>query len=154
VSALTVQQEHYSDVLRDELMPMLEQNWKESPSYNQEIALAPNFERYKYMDSQGMVMCLTARDEGRLVGYAIWYVVTSFNYQGKSGHGVAAYIEEAHRGHGMDLLRKGEALLREQGIQRFYWFARPGSTLYKLLQRLGYVADEAVMEKVNGLSRQ
>jgi hypothetical protein len=149
-----IAQEHYSEKLRDEVMPLLQKNWKESASYLQEVVLSPNFERYKDMDAKGQLLCVTARSHsGRLVGYGVWYIVTSFTWEGKSGNGVALYIEEGYRGHGMNILRQGERLLDAQGIKRKYWFAKPDSVLYKLLVAIGYTPDEVVMEKVDGMSR-
>jgi GNAT superfamily N-acetyltransferase len=146
--SIEIRQEHYSSELVRELLPMLEKNWEESPTYSKEIRIAPDFKAYKAMDDQGRVLCLTARVNGRLIGYSIWYIITSFNYEGKSGHGVALYIEPEYRGQGAWLLTRGEAMLREKGITRFYWFARPGTLLHKLVSVLGYVADEVVMEKL------
>jgi len=146
---ISIAQEHYSPGLVEELKPLIKKNWEESPLYEKEIALAPDFQKYRAMDDAGLVLCMTGRVDGRLVGYAIWYIIKSFNYPGESGHGIALYIEDAYRGYGVWLLKRSEALLRERGIRRFYWFARPNSLPYKLVKAMGYREDEVVMEKID-----
>jgi hypothetical protein len=148
---IELQQEHYSEELVAELVPMLRKNWQSSSSYQESIDLQPNLARYKQMDAAGMVLCMTARDQGKLVGYCIWYIVTSLNYNGKSAHGVAWYVDDEHHGYGISLLRRGHALLRAQKIDRFYWFAVPDSTLCRLLVADGYKPHEVVLEKIYDL---
>ena len=143
-----IQHERYSERLCEELLPLLKQNWEASASYKADITLKPDWPRYKKMDDMGMVLCLTARDEGRLVGYAIWFIVSSFNYESlKVAHGTAWYMAQGYKGHGVKLLRRGERMLIEHGIRRFYWFVSPGSPLQELLKAFGYEPDELIMEK-------
>lgn len=153
-SDVFIQRERYSDALAQEILPLLRQNWRESESYKPEIEIDPDFARYRYLDEHDMLLVYTARCASRLVGYAIWYVVTSFNYKGfkdgglKSAHGTALYVEPDWRGHGAQLLRQSEGVLRARGIQRFYWFVPPASYLRKILEACGYAADEVLMEKL------
>jgi hypothetical protein len=147
----TIQREHYSEALCAELLPLLKQNWSASSSYKDAISLSVDFPKYKVLDEKGMVMFVSARQDGRLVGYSLWWIVTSLNWAGRSAHGVAWYVTEECVGYGMHLLRETERLLADEGIRRKYWLAKPDSVLYKLLVADGFVGDEIVMEKVDGL---
>jgi L-amino acid N-acyltransferase YncA len=141
--------EHYSEQICAELLPLLKKNWAASASYKADIKLDPDFAKYKKMDELGMMHPVIARVDGRIVGYAIWFTVSSFNYAGITvAHGSAWYMEEGYRGYGLTLLHYGERLLREKGIRRFYWFVSPGSDLQRLLATQGYESDELIMEKI------
>jgi GNAT superfamily N-acetyltransferase len=149
INALRIEQEHYAEALVAELEPLLKRNWEESPSFKADIKLDIDWPRYKKLDDLGMVMCVTGRINGELIGYCIWFIVQSFNYKGlRTAHGTAFYVKPEHRGNGVPLLRGGERLLKAQGIKRFYWFCNEGTLLHKLLLGIGYDPDELVMEKI------
>jgi GNAT superfamily N-acetyltransferase len=145
----SIQQEHYSEAICTEMLPLVQRNWRESTSYEEGLEADPDFARYKRLDDAGMCLCLTARAEGRLVGYVVFIVSTSTHHKTVlCGAGDALYLEPEFRGHAAELLRQAEQMLRARGVRRLGWPVDEGSPLRKLLKSFDFHDDEIVMEKV------
>lgn len=148
---ITLQQERYSPGFIEELKPLIERNWKESESYKADLEVNPNYVRYQALDDAGLVVCMTARMNGFLFGYAIFFISFSLHHQHiKGGYGDAAYVE-----HGIgagqilrDLVLACHEELKTRGVTHLGWPVPQNGKLHKLLLSLGYVGDEIVMEKV------
>jgi len=140
--------EHYSEALCQEMLPLLRANWRESSSYEEGIEADPDFERYRKLDAAGMCLCITAREEGRLVGYVVYVVTHSTHHKTiMCGIGDAAYTDPQHRGVGNQLLKIAEKHLKVAGVTRIGWTVDPRSRMHGLLLEDGYVPDEVIMEK-------
>ena len=63
-----------------ELLPLFESHWRELGPYKDKMPLSPNVEIYSYLEAQGQLLTLTARQEGRLVGYIICAIRTGLHY--------------------------------------------------------------------------
>jgi hypothetical protein len=147
---ITIQRERYCDAFAAELLPLLKDNWVRTESYIGELEIDPAFEKYKKLDELDMVTCFTARREGLLVGYVIYFTNLSLHHRTvRTGHGDMIYVRE-EPGLGrvvFDLLDAAEADLRGRGALYIGWFVRQGGKLHQLLKRRGYAEDELVMEK-------
>jgi GNAT superfamily N-acetyltransferase len=142
-------QEHYSLELGLELLPLVRRNWRESPSYEEGVDADPDFERYRRLDEAGACLFLSARDAGTLIGYVVFFVLQSPHHKSLLvAHGDAFYVLPEHRGHGLALYRKAEAMLRERGVKRVGFTVDIGSYLHQLLGSVGYRNDELVVEKI------
>ena len=139
---------HYSPELCQEMLPLLQANWRESASYEPGIEADPDFERYRRMDAAGLVMCITAREDRRLVGYVV-YIVTHATHHKTilCAMGDAIYTDAEHRGLGPMFLKMTENALRAVGVKRLGWSVERGSRLHGLLLHDGWYEDEIVMEK-------
>lgn len=145
---LAFTQEHYSFELECELIPLTRRNWRESPSYEEGIDADPDFARYKRIDEAGACLFLAARDEGRLVGYAVFFIAHSVHHQTMLvAHGDALYMLPEYRGHGLGLYRQAEAMLKERGVKRIGFSVDRDSYLHMLLRSVGYRDDEIMVEK-------
>lgn len=63
-----------------ELLPLFELHWKELGPYKDKMPLSPNVEIYSYLESQGQLLTLTARQDGRIVGYIICAIRSGLHY--------------------------------------------------------------------------
>lgn len=141
-------QEHYSFELECELLPLTRRNWRESPSYEEGIDADPDFARYRKIDEAGACLFLAARDEGRLVGYAVFFVMQSPHHQTLCvAHGDALYVLPEYQGAGVGLYRRAEAMLKERGVKRVGFQVDIGSKLHRFLTAEGYRDDEITVEK-------
>jgi GNAT superfamily N-acetyltransferase len=145
----TIQQEHYSDALWGELLPLLERNWRESPSFKKELALDPDPAIYASLDANGLLRCITMRTgAGKLVGYVVYTVYRSPHHKTLlCAHGDVVYVDPDYRGLAAGLWKRAETLLRAQGVNWVGWSANPQSRLYTLLCEMGYKPDEIILEK-------
>lgn len=65
----------------DEIMVLAEAHWQETEEYRHGQQFKPLFERYMSYENAGWLFQFTARDEGKLVGYATMYLVPSMHTQ-------------------------------------------------------------------------
>jgi GNAT superfamily N-acetyltransferase len=138
----------YSKALCQEMLPLLKANWRESASYEEGIEADPDFERYRKLDAAGMILCITAREAGRLVGYVVYVITHSSHHQTiVCGLGDAIYTDPDHRGVGNELLKLAENRMRAAGVKRLGWSVEEGSRIHRLLVETGFYPDEIVMEK-------
>lgn len=85
MSGLSFQLESYDDVI-EEIEPLLKRHWEEIALYP-DIKLDPNYQFYRAANQGGALLIYTARLDGVLIGYAIYFVRPSHpHYQ---GHGWA-----------------------------------------------------------------
>ena len=77
---ISYQEESFYDVI-DEIKPLLEKHWEEIAIYKDKIKLNPNYDQYKVLQDNGMMHIATARDDEKLVGYFITFIVPNLHYQ-------------------------------------------------------------------------
>ena len=65
---------------KEELIPLLEEHYKEIAAYQDKINLAPDWKKYKQLDEAGILNIFTMRDKGILVGYYICMVLPNLHY--------------------------------------------------------------------------
>jgi hypothetical protein len=148
--SITIQRERYSDALCAELLPLLKENWIKSESYKSELPVDPAFDKYQLLDKADLVLCITAREAGVLIGYTITFMNFSLHHKAVFvGHGDMIYVEDG-QGRGrvaLKLLRESERLMKARGVTYMGWFVNRGSKIHKLLLAVGYKDDEVVVEK-------
>lgn len=66
------QREKAHDVFQ-EMKPLVEKHWREIEHYK-DIPLDPDYDTYLKMEDLGILRVYTARDEGKLIGYAVFFI--------------------------------------------------------------------------------
>lgn len=77
---ITYQEEPLKDCL-EEMKPLLEQHWKEIALHQDKIKLNPDYEQYLRLDCIGMLSTVTARDDGKLIGYFVTFIPPNLHYK-------------------------------------------------------------------------
>ena len=72
--------ERYSQVNED-IKELIKLHYDEIAVNKEDIPLDPDWDRYKLLDDKGLIMIITARDEGRLVGYSIFFISNHLHYK-------------------------------------------------------------------------
>jgi len=54
-----------------ELLPLFQLHWRDLGPYKDQMPLSPNLPVYEFLESAGQLLCLTARQHRRLIGYLI-----------------------------------------------------------------------------------
>lgn len=124
----------------DEAMPLLRQHFEEI-SANKDIPLDPDFEAYELMERQGMLRTFTARDDGKLVGYAVFFVRANIHYKtSKQANQDILYIVPSLRGGllGYRFIKWCDEELRAEGCQAVYQHIKAAHNFGSLLERIGY----------------
>lgn len=118
MSPATFRSESYSDCFGD--IPALLLDHYEEIAHYKDIELAPNFEGYKRCEEAGNLRVYTARIDGALVGYAVFFVLPHVHYSGSVyAQGDVFFVVKEHRGKmlGLRLLRFTERELAAEGVQ-------------------------------------
>lgn len=120
--------------------------------FQNEIPLDPDWELYLYFESEGTFRLMTARVNGRLVGYAGCLITPHIQHKSTVCADVNALWldEDFHKGIvGVRMLRKFKEDLSSRGVKmlrvasKLAYKANKGG-LGKLLEFLGFVPDEVV----------
>ena len=137
--SLTCQRELLTDRLWDEAMPLLIAHWKEIAHYP-DIPLDPDRDQYLVLEDAGVIRCFTARDDGKLVGYAVFFVRPALHYASSvQAYQDVLYLDPSVRGGtGYRFIRFCDEQLAKSAIQVVYHHVKQRHNFGPLLERLGY----------------
>ncbi len=138
--AVAIQREAFGDCF-DEAIPLLRRHWQEIAHYP-DIPLDPDVAKYHALDDADALRVFTARLDGKLVGYAVFFVNRNLHYR-SSVQAVqdVIYVDPDHRRStiGLKLLRYCEDALRMEGVQAIYHHVKAAHpALGKIVERMGY----------------
>ncbi len=136
---ITYQRESVRD-LWAEIMPLLERH-REEVGFDKRQSLNVDKGFYEALEDREMYRAITARSDGRLIGYAGYFIVTHPHYQHLTlAESDVFYIApEERRGRvGIELFRKAELLLKVKGAQFVVNKCKAAHDLSHLFERLGY----------------
>lgn len=131
---------------REEAEALLQDHWGEVARNKDLMELAPDWARYEALDDAGVLLFLTARKEGRLVGYSCNIVGTHLHYRHLTvASNDVLYLAPGARGTlGLRLIRRTEEEAERAGAKLMLWHAKPDSTLDRLLQAKGYGVQDII----------
>lgn len=124
-----------------EVKPILPIHWEELALHKEKVPLDPQYNVYLERDAQGGVILVTAREDGKLIGYFVGFIAPGLHYQTCLTCTMDIfYVHPDHRGGGTGyhLFKSAEKELKRRGVQRLF----VGSKLHKdaswLFEKLGY----------------
>lgn len=111
---------------------------------NREGSELPNMDWDYYLEASlsGQCIAITARDQGKLVGYSVFFIETNANHK----HILEAvnsgiFLERKYRGReSLNLLRKTTEMLKQRGVHTISYLLKD-DRIGKLLSRNGYKMD-------------
>lgn len=138
--------------LWNEAQPLLEAHWREVAHY-QDIELKPDIAAYHQLQAMNELRCYTARDGGKLVGYAVFFVRPNPHYSSslQAHQDVLFLLSDYRRGTtGVRLIQYAEEKLQAEGVQVIYHHAKRTNKVGELLERLGYeLVDEIYAKRLD-----
>jgi predicted N-acetyltransferase YhbS len=142
---ITVQREPFATMM-EELKPLSQRHWREVAHYD-DIALNPDYDFYC---KSPVLRCVSVRNEGALVGYAIFGVGRNKHYM-DSVQAVqdVLFVDPSDRGGvGRMLVRECDRQLKEEGVQVVYHHQKLAhQALGHLLRSEGYEPVEVIWAK-------
>lgn len=134
-----------------ECMPLVTAHWQEL-GLDLDLEIAPQFAKMKMLKDLGCFKCITARENGKLVGYLLAVFSVHLHY-GKSPPMfiVDAYYvaPEARNGTGAKLIRFSESVARTLGAIKIYLSCKVHQDHSKLFLALGYkLSDYAFIRRL------
>ena len=64
----------------EEMKPMLLEHWEEVAMYKDKIDFSPDYNKYFSMCDMGFIRLYTMRDNGKLVGYSLFFTMPHLHY--------------------------------------------------------------------------
>jgi GNAT superfamily N-acetyltransferase len=149
---IELQQERFSAV-RNEIGPLWDAHYDEVDRNTFGLPLDPDWNRYAVLDDAGLLLIVTARLAGKLVGYVFALVDTHLHYRSTLFASLDLYyLAPAHRG-GRTALRLFLALsaaLKARGVKRVLGNTKAVRGQDRLFQFMGWVLDDRVYIKTLG----
>lgn len=144
MGALAFATEPASRVLAD-AQPLFAAHWRE---VGQAHPLKPATQRYLAIDRHGGLLACTARRDGELVGYAVFFLLYHWHYNDwfVAQNDIIFLRDDARRGTAaIRLMDYARAELKQRGVQKIYWHVKRAHDWTPLLERRGAVLEEYVM---------
>ena len=141
----------YTRELGLESLPLLEAHWREIANYQAEIPLAVDWDFYDTMQRQGKLLCITARIDGELVGYSVFFILRHPHYVTSvfASNDVIYVREDLRKGRlGLALIRTSEREAKAMGACKLTWHVKTTNNVATLLRRLDYKPDELIMGRL------
>jgi hypothetical protein len=150
--ALTYQEEKFIDVM-EECGPLIVSHWKEVALDQDSIELEPDWDAYNLLDCSGHLHITTVRDDGVLVGYAVYIINRALHYASQRyADGDIFWLDQQYRKGftGIKLLKFAEEFLVGVGVTKIFNKTKLHMDKGAVFERLGYTPIERVYAKAVG----
>ncbi len=135
----------------DEMWDLLALHWNEVAKNKQVMVLKPDRRRYEEMERHGALLCLAALDfDGEIVGYSVCFIGPHIHYADLIvANNDVLFLREDLRPStvGLRLIRETEKVARARGAQLMLWHAKQGTSLDKIMPRMGYGVQDIIYSK-------
>lgn len=139
-----------ADAIWDEWLPLARMQWDETEAYHEGQSFNPDRKTYAHYEANGWFIMATARDGGRLVGYAGFYVTPSAHSGALTATEDTWFLHHDWR-RGMNairLFRFAEEYARDKGAIEASGSIKSGHpAAAAVLTYLGYVETARVFTK-------
>lgn len=137
-----------ADDVFEEIKPLIKIHWREIAHY-QDIDLDPDWDFYSKAEAANCLRVFTARKEGKLIGYALYFLKSNAHYKGSlQASQDILFVHPEHRGKlGMKLIKWCDAQLQAEGVQVVYHHVKTAHNFGPLLERMGYQAVDIIFAK-------
>lgn len=140
---MTYQRETMTAVL-GEIQPLLERHWREI-AYFQDIPLEPDYGGYERAEAANRLRIFTARRDGALVGYAIFFL-GNLHYKSAriATQDILFLVPECRGFPGYRLIRFSDQQLKAEGVEVTYHHVKVAHDFGPLLVHMGYQAVDTI----------
>ena len=137
---LTYKVERFEQFVK-EVIPLWQDHWEEIATHKDKIPLDPDFDRYQQLQDREQLICITVRDNGKLVGYSFMFVFPHIHYKSTIiGLNDLLYLKPEYRKgfSGVKLIKMSEEQCRLKGAKKVVWHIKTDHNFGKIMERLGY----------------
>lgn len=157
--------ERFTRELADEIVPLGQESWDECSEIKKDtcayhgqrgLPIDPDIEQYLYLAGHHALIAMTLRDEADVLrGYTLLILYRSLHLKTElCGNVDTFYVQPDYRRSMVRFIHQIAETLRNRGVSIIGWPVSRDGKLYKILKRLGYIADDVVMElKLKDLPR-
>lgn len=150
-----ISREPFTKELYDEAYPLLIRHWEEVAGEKVEINLNPNYEIYRTLAEDDLLVCIVCREvnTGRMVGYSVSFLTPHIHYKDHMyGENDIIFIDKEYRKGmmGIKLLKENERILRDLGCSIIHLHVKTKHNFGPIMERLGYYPSETIYRKYVG----
>lgn len=130
---------------------LFELHYQELTLNKDSVKLNPMLENYQQIDRAGKLAIYTARDDGELVGYGVFFVAPHIHYSDTIvAMNDVLFLHPAHRkgSMGTRLIKFCEHQLKARGVHKIAWHIKLSLDWSPILIRLGYATEEITVAKI------
>jgi L-amino acid N-acyltransferase YncA len=146
---ITVQVEPLMDVL-DDLKVLFPAHYEELALDKDKVPLDPDYGIYKNLALQNMILCVTLRENGKIIGYFVGFIKPHLHYRTCLTLTMDIfYVRQDKRAgfNGVKLFRAVEAEARRIGVQRWFMGSKNHKASVALFKRIGAIPVEEYYSK-------
>lgn len=135
---------------KEDFAPLLQLHWEEIARHTDTIKLNVDYATYAKLEDAGVLHTVTARDDGKLIGYIISFVAPNLHYKDHvMANNDVLFVHPDYRRGGtfIKMLKLAESLLRKRGVTNFYIHMKITHDFSVILDRMGYTEIEHNFEK-------
>lgn len=145
-NSITVQRETYDQYI-DDVLPLYEDHWREVCWRRENFVLNPDHEKYRKLEAGGALRIFTARENGIIIGYALFVVQHHLHYKDvKIASNDIVFVDPARRGHwlGIKLLRHAINSMKAEGVKAVSLRMKKELAWGPIARRLGFEPVEEI----------
>jgi hypothetical protein len=147
---LSYQVETFDQVVPD-IHELIKLHYDEIALHKEAIPLDPDWDRYKNLENLDMLFIATVRDEGKLVGYSVFFITRHMHYNSTlmaSNDILYLHPDYRHGMSGIKLIKFSESQLKKLNVTKVLWHIKFQKDFRKILYRMGYVDEDAIVGKI------
>ena len=139
----TYQRETVAQVL-DEIKPLLMKHWEEIAHFKA-VPLDPDYDAYLRAEAQGKLRVFTARKDGTLVGYSVFFM-GNLHYRSAriATQDILFLLPECRGFTGYRLIRFSDSELKAEGVEVTYHHVKVAHDFGPLLAHMGYAPVDII----------
>ena len=141
---ITFQVEIFSDLV-PEMQELFKEHWEEIANYKDKFPLNPRYDQYRLLDNAKLLHTMTAREDGKIIGYCVFIVMPHMHYQDclfAMNDVIFVSKKYRHGSVGTKLLMFAKEELTKLGVDRACLHVKVNHDFSPLLERLGFTKTE------------
>lgn len=147
---ITIQTERWAQFYPDSKQ-VFPGHWRELALHQDAIPLSIDEDKYAALDRLDILLILTARNEGKLVGYYLWFLMPHSHYASSGPMGLTDMyfvLPECRRGAGAKLFLASERELRRRGIVKAITSCKVHEDHTEFLELMGWELSDYTFVKL------
>lgn len=149
--AVTYQTETFNQYYADASESLLAIHYEQLAGDKDAIPLDPDVDKYNEIEALGRLLVVTARKDGKLIGYHLLFIDTHLHYK-TTLHAFTDiyYLAKEHRTGrtGYRLFTEVEKILREKGVVKWATGTKIHEDHTRLFEALGFTCNEKSFKKI------
>lgn len=141
---ITFQEEALVDCL-EEMKPLFEDHWDEIAIHKDKIKLSPDYDQYLRLDCIGILHTVTARDDDKIIGYFITFVMPNLHYKDNlfANNDILFIHPDYRKGSvGYKMIKYALGSLRELGVDVIQMHEKTQHSFKPLMDKIGFKHTE------------